>query len=72
VAIRKPLAIPFVPDRRETRVDREPDVIISIGRIEVRAPAGHERPSRSASTGKAADVERLEQYVQNRLRGRSA
>jgi hypothetical protein len=70
--IRKPLAIPFIPDRRAPQVDREPDVIISIGRIDVRAPAGHDRPSRATSTGKAADVERLEQYVQDRLRGRSA
>lgn len=70
--LRKPLAIPFVPDRRESRVEREPDVIISIGRIEVRAPASEERPSRPSRAAKSADVERLEQYVQNRLKGRTA
>jgi len=70
--IRKPLAIPFVPDRREPRYEREPDVIISIGRIEVRAPATEERPNRATRTGKSPDVERLEQYVQKRLQGRTA
>jgi len=47
-------------------------VIISIGRIEVRAPATEERPNRATRTGKSPDVERLEQYVQKRLQGRTA
>jgi hypothetical protein len=72
MSIRRPLAIPFVPDRREVPTRSEPDVIISIGRIEVRAASGSPRLVAPAHTGKPADVERLERYLQDRATRRGA
>jgi hypothetical protein len=62
------LEVPPVISRRTEPERREPDVVISIGRIEVKAPPA--APTRAVPAKGRDDVERLEHYRQERMRGR--
>ncbi len=68
----RPAITPILPAiRRLPAVPREPDVIISIGRIEVRAPAAPARQS-SRPAPRETDAERHQRYIHERLEGRGA
>lgn len=64
------IKVPPVISRRTEPERREPDVVISIGRIEVKAPSP--APARAAPAKSRDDVERLERYRRERMRGRPA